>query len=67
MTLPWLTILWLIPAAASVAVIAVPVQQTAVAKWLALGSSLATAVWAIAIAIRFSAGGERFQLVENVS
>ena len=65
--MPWLTILWLIPAVASVVVIVLPVERVITAKWVALGSSVAAAVWAIVVATRFTAGGERFQLVEDVS
>ncbi|GAC57623.1 NADH-quinone oxidoreductase subunit M [Gordonia hirsuta DSM 44140 = NBRC 16056] len=64
---PWLTVLWLIPAAASLAVLAVPAHRADTAKALALGASVVTAVWAVLVAVRFSAAGPRFQLIEDVS
>ncbi|MFZ2511013.1 MAG: NADH-quinone oxidoreductase subunit M [Gordonia sp. (in: high G+C Gram-positive bacteria)] len=67
MSIPWLTILWLIPAASSVVVIALPAEKAATAKWVALGASTAAAVWSLLVATRFSTGGARFQLVEDLS
>ncbi|MFT3662907.1 MAG: NADH-quinone oxidoreductase subunit M [Gordonia sp. (in: high G+C Gram-positive bacteria)] len=65
-----MTILWLIPAVASAVVVVLPPRAAELAKRLGLGAAAATAVWAVIVAVRFSpggAGGQRFQLVEDVS
>lgn len=67
MTMPWLTVLWLLPAVASLAVLLMPAERGENAKHVALGASLLTAVWAVIVATRFSAGDGRFQLVEDIS
>lgn len=68
MTIPWLTVLWLIPAIAALVLVLLPAHAAETAKRLGLGAAVVTAVWAIVVATRFSAsGGERFQLVEDVS
>ncbi|GAA3971028.1 NADH-quinone oxidoreductase subunit M [Gordonia caeni] len=67
MTLPWLTVLWLLPAVASVVVLLLPAQRSVLAKQLGLGAAAVTAVWAIIVAVRFTPGGGRFQMTEDVS
>ncbi|MEZ5211998.1 NADH-quinone oxidoreductase subunit M [Gordonia sp. (in: high G+C Gram-positive bacteria)] len=67
MTVPWLTVLWAIPALASVLVMLAPADRPTTAKAIGLGAGVVTAWWAIVIAIRFSAGGGRFQFTEDVS
>lgn len=67
MTLPWLTVLWLIPAVASAAVLALPARRAALAKQVGIGAAGVTAVWAVLVAVRFEPGGGRFQLTEDLS
>lgn len=67
MTTPWLTVLWLLPAVASVAVLLLPTGRAEAAKTVGLAASLVTAAWAIVVATRFQPGGGRFQFTEDVS
>ncbi len=67
MSVPWLTVLWLIPAVGSVAVLAVPAGRAVDAKRLGLAVSLVTAGWALVVAVRFSAHGPRFPFTEDLS
>ena len=79
MTIPWLTVLWLIPAAGSVVALLLPPvapgvghtdrtwRRNEAVKRFGLVVSLFTAVWAVLVTVRFDAGGGRFQLVEDVS
>ncbi len=65
--MPWLTILWLLPVAGALAVLAVPNMRPDIAKWLGLVVSLATAVVAIGLAVGFDPHGDRYQFVEDHS
>ncbi|MGV9709624.1 NADH-quinone oxidoreductase subunit M [Gordonia sp. NPDC003424] len=67
MSIPWLTVLWLLPTVGAVAVLAVPNTRPDVAKWLGLLVSLATFVVSLGLTIGFDAGGERYQFVEDHS
>ena len=67
MTIPWLTVLWLLPAVASLIVMLLPAERSENAKHVAFGASLLTLVWAIAITTRFSSANGDFQLVEDAS
>ena len=65
--MPWLTVLWLIPAVASVAAVLLPASATESVKRLGMGAALVTAGWAVGLAVAFDADGGRFQLTEDVS
>ncbi|WP_026918856.1 NADH-quinone oxidoreductase subunit M [Gordonia shandongensis] len=67
MTVPWLTLLWLIPAVASATVLLAPVARAAAVARIGLGAALFTALWAVVLITRFDSGGGRFQLTEDVS
>lgn len=64
-TFPLLTITAAVPAVGAIATAAVPAAKRELAKWLALGVSLATLVLAAVIAVRFDPDGDRFQLTES--
>ncbi|TDC77245.1 NADH-quinone oxidoreductase subunit M [Streptomyces hainanensis] len=67
MSFPLLTATALAPAIGAVATAAVPAARRTVAKWLALGFSLVTLGFALAVLLRFDtgAGADRFQLTES--
>nr|WP_083812576.1 NADH-quinone oxidoreductase subunit M [Gordonia neofelifaecis] len=64
---PWLTVLWLLPAVASVVVMLLPADRGDNAKKVGLGAALLTLVWAVVVATEFSSNAGGFQLVEDVS
>ncbi|AKH84197.1 NADH:ubiquinone oxidoreductase subunit M [Streptomyces sp. CNQ-509] len=64
-TFPLLTITAAVPAVGAIATAAVPAAKRELAKWLALGVSLATLVLAAVIAVRYDPDGDRFQLTES--
>ncbi|MET7770623.1 NADH-quinone oxidoreductase subunit M [Nocardia sp. NPDC005366] len=61
---PWLTTLWVLPVIGAAATLAMPAAQRALARWVALGFSIAVLVVGIVVAVRFEPGGEQFQFVE---
>lgn len=61
------TALWLIPLAGAAAVLVMPTQQRALAKYVALGASLLVLILAIGLAIAFDPGGPQYQFVESHS
>ena len=66
MNIPWLTILWLLPALGGVAALAVPNTRPDLAKWWALAVSLATFGVALGLTVGFDADGARYQFVEDL-
>lgn len=64
---PWLTTLWLLPVAGAVVVLLLPAAQRVLARWVALGFSVAVLVVTVLLATRFEPGGEQFQFVESHS
>lgn len=64
---PWLTTLWLLPVAGAVVVLLLPAAQRVLARWVALGFSVAVLVVAVLLATHFEPGGEQFQFVESHS
>ncbi|NEW25908.1 NADH-quinone oxidoreductase subunit M [Nocardia cyriacigeorgica] len=64
---PWLTTLWLLPVAGAVIVMLLPAAQRVLARWVALGFSVAVLVVAVLLATRFEPGGAQFQFVESHS
>ena len=67
MTLPWLTVLWLLPAVASIGVMLVPAGRPHLAKSFGVGASIVVLGWSVLTAFAFDADGARFQLTEDVS
>jgi NADH-quinone oxidoreductase subunit M len=67
MSFPLLTATVLVPALGAVATAAVPAARRTLAKWVALGASVVTAVFAAVVLLRFDAGGDRYQLTESQS
>ncbi|GAC80109.1 NADH dehydrogenase subunit M [Gordonia malaquae] len=67
MTMPWLTVLWLLPAAASAVVMFLPAARAHNAKVIGVGAALLVLVWSVIIAARFEPGGGRFQMTEDLS
>ncbi|NDZ95679.1 NADH-quinone oxidoreductase subunit M [Streptomyces sp. SID6673] len=65
--MPWLTILWLLPAVGSVAVLAIPSSRPHVAKWLGLGICIAVLMVSLGLAAGFDSTGARYQFVEDHS
>jgi NADH-quinone oxidoreductase subunit M len=64
-TVPWLTILWVIPTVGAAVVILLPAAQRTLAKWFALAVSIAVLALAAVIAIGFEPGGVQYQFVES--
>ncbi|MCM2420977.1 NADH-quinone oxidoreductase subunit M [Streptomyces sp. RKAG293] len=65
MSFPLLTVTAALPAVGAIATAAVPAAKRTVAKWSALGFSVATFVLAVIVLVRFEPGGERYQLTES--
>ncbi|WP_067651657.1 NADH-quinone oxidoreductase subunit M [Nocardia harenae] len=61
---PWLTMLWLVPAAGALLAAVVPAARPAAARYVALGAALVTLAVAIVVAIGFEPGADRYQFVE---
>src|SRR3978361_867438 len=64
-TLPWLTILLLVPAVGAVLVAAVPRRRALLAKQLALGISLVELLLTIVMSVVFTQGKAGFQFVQS--
>ncbi|MDI2126992.1 NADH-quinone oxidoreductase subunit M [Yinghuangia seranimata] len=62
---PWLTVLAAVPFAGALLVAAVPAGKRALAKNVALLVTLVELALAIAVTVKFSPNGDRFQLTEN--
>ncbi|WP_197506058.1 NADH-quinone oxidoreductase subunit M [Mycobacterium sp. ACS4054] len=66
-TLPWLSILWLVPLAGSVLVILLPPGLRRLAKWTGLVFGVLTLAVAIVVTLGFKSGGSTYQFVESHS
>ncbi|MBF6249595.1 NADH-quinone oxidoreductase subunit M [Nocardia farcinica] len=62
---PWLTILWLLPVAGALAVLAVPAERRTLARGLALVVSVGVLGVAAGLAVAFEPGGAQYQFVES--
>ncbi len=62
---PWLSVLWLVPLAGAVAVIAMPPGWRQIAKWVGVAVSVAALVVSIVVAVEFKAGGPTYQFTET--
>ncbi len=67
MSVPWLSVLWLLPLAGALVVIVVPPAGRQLAKWLGLAVAVAVLVVSIVITARFYPGGATYQFVESHS
>jgi NADH-quinone oxidoreductase subunit M len=65
MSFPLLTVTAAVPAVGAIVTAAVPAARRTLAKWVALGFSLATLVLAGVVTGNFSPGGARYQLTES--
>jgi NADH-quinone oxidoreductase subunit M len=66
-SIPWLTILWLVPMAGAVITVLLPPGWRAVAKYLGLIIAIVVLGLAVVLSIGFEPGGERYQFVESRS
>ncbi len=64
---PWLSILGAIPLVGAVVVMALPRGRDLLAKQVALGVSLLTLAWTVAIAVRFDPSAGGFQFAQQLS
>jgi NADH-quinone oxidoreductase subunit M len=64
-SLPWLTVLWLVPLVGAVVIILLPPGAGKLARYLGLAVSAAVLAVSIAIALGFKAGGPTYQFVES--
>ncbi|MEU5842651.1 NADH-quinone oxidoreductase subunit M [Rhodococcus sp. NPDC047139] len=64
-TVPWLTILWVLPLAGAGVVAALPARKGGAARATALALSVAVLVVGVMVAAGFDSAGERFQFVES--
>ncbi len=66
-SIPWLTVVWLLPAVGAIAVALIPADGGGSrARWTGLAVSVATLGWSMAMAAAFNARpGARFDLVES--
>ncbi|MFC7310055.1 NADH-quinone oxidoreductase subunit M [Streptomyces monticola] len=65
MSFPLLTATAAVPAIGAIVTAAVPAARRTAAKWLALFFSLVTLVLAGVVGVRFTPGGDRYQLTES--
>jgi NADH-quinone oxidoreductase subunit M len=62
---PWLSVLWATPLAGAALVMALPAARRALAKWLALLTSIAVLAVTLVIAVAFKPAGDQYQFVES--
>lgn len=61
----WLTTLWALPMCGGAVLILLPSSARVLARWVALGVSLAVLAVTLVLAVRFEPAGPRYQFVEN--
>ena len=64
-SVPWLSVLWLVPLAGSVLVILMPPGLRQLAKWTGLLFGVLTLAVAIVVTLGFKTGGDTYQFVEK--
>ncbi|TAM68105.1 NADH-quinone oxidoreductase subunit M [Mycobacterium sp.] len=64
-SVPWLSVLWLVPLAGSVLIILLPPGLRQLAKWTGLAFGLLTLAVAIVVTLGFKTGGDAYQFVEK--
>ncbi|MBY4129043.1 NADH-quinone oxidoreductase subunit M [Rhodococcus fascians] len=67
MTLPWLTVLWVLPIVGAILVAVVPADRATMARSVAVGFAAVTLVVSVVLAVQFVSGGDRYQFVEDHS
>src|SRR6185312_10556888 len=67
MSFPWLTVIGAIPLVGAAAITALPTARPKLAKQVALGTTLVTLAFAIAMAVQYAPNGDRFQFTETIS
>lgn len=64
-SVPWLSVLWLVPLAGAVLIILMPPGLRQLAKWTGLVFGVATLAVAIVVTLGFKTGGAPYQFVEK--
>ncbi|OBK14416.1 NADH-quinone oxidoreductase subunit M [Mycobacterium asiaticum] len=66
-SLPWLSVLWLLPLAGSVLIILLPPGLHRAVKWIGVAMSILTLAVSLVVAAGFKAGGDTYQFGEKHS
>jgi len=64
-TLPWLSILWLLPLVGSLLIVLMPAEVEKLAKWVGLFISVLVLLVAVIITAGFKVGGAPYQFAES--
>ncbi len=64
-SVPWLTVLWVLPMLGAAAVLLLPDRLTTTAKYTGLGVSLGVLLIVIWLGVCFDPAGERYQFIES--
>ena len=67
MTIPGLTVLWVLPVLGAVVVALLPADRPRMARSVAVGFATGTLAVSVALAVAFDTGGDRYQFVEDHS
>ncbi|OZC82097.1 NADH-quinone oxidoreductase subunit M [Rhodococcus sp. 06-412-2C] len=67
MTLPWLTVLWVLPVLGGIVVALVPADRPTIARGVAVGFATGTLAVSVVLAVAFDSGGDRYQFLEDHS
>ncbi|WP_032377110.1 NADH-quinone oxidoreductase subunit M [Rhodococcoides fascians] len=67
MTLPWLTVLWVLPILGAIVVALVPADRPTIARGVAVGFATGTLAVSVVLAVAFDSGGDRYQFLEDHS
>ncbi|WP_032387264.1 NADH-quinone oxidoreductase subunit M [Rhodococcoides fascians] len=67
MTLPWLTVLWVLPILGAIVVALVPADRPTIARSVAVGFAAGTLAVSVVLAVAFDSGGDRYQFPEDHS
>jgi NADH-quinone oxidoreductase subunit M len=66
-TLPWLTVLWVLPVLGAIVVALVPADRPTIARGVAVGFATGTLAVSVVLAVAFDSGGDRYQFLEDHS
>ncbi|MCZ4518496.1 NADH-quinone oxidoreductase subunit M [Rhodococcus ruber] len=67
MTIPWLTVLWVLPVLGAIVVALVPADRPTIARGVAVGFATGTLAVSVVLAVAFDSGGDRYQFLEDHS
>ncbi|MGF0309805.1 NADH-quinone oxidoreductase subunit M [Rhodococcus sp. IEGM1428] len=67
MTIPWLTVLWVLPVLGAIVVALVPADRPTIARGVAVGFAIGTLAVSVVLAVAFDSGGDRYQFLEDHS